>query len=103
MAITNHERVGKARIIAEGARAAPWQPTPVPPALLRAARDLRAHMTTAEHSLWRCLRGKQLGGHRFRRQHPISQYVLDLYCPAARLAVEVDGGQHGTDVGRERD
>jgi very-short-patch-repair endonuclease len=80
-----------------------WEPTPVPPALLRAARDLRAHMTDAEHALWACLRRKHLGGYRFRRQHPIAQYVLDFYCPAVRLAVEVDGGQHGTDSGRERD
>src|SRR5215470_4883825 len=74
----------------------PWAPTPLPPALLQAARDLRQHMTDAEQCLWQCLRGKQLDGFRFRRQHPIARFVLDFYCPTARLAIEIDGGQHNT-------
>ena len=37
----------------------------------------------------------QLAGLSFRRQHPIGRYIVDFYCPAIRLAVEVDGGQHG--------
>jgi very-short-patch-repair endonuclease len=36
----------------------------------------------------------QLGGLSFRRQHPIGRYIVDFYCPAIRLAIEVDGGQH---------
>jgi len=40
------------------------------------------------------LRARRLGGARFRRQHPIGPYILDLYCEAARLAVEVDGQGH---------
>ncbi|MCI0673590.1 MAG: endonuclease domain-containing protein, partial [Myxococcaceae bacterium] len=103
MATTTDERAGRARVSTEDERGSPWEPTPVPPALLRAARDLRAHLTNAEHALWACIRRKQLRGFRFRRQHPVAQYVLDFYCPAARLAVEVDGGQHGTDGGRARD
>jgi very-short-patch-repair endonuclease len=39
----------------------------------------------------------------FRRQHPIGSYVLDFYCPALGLAIEVDGGQHGDDAARARD
>jgi hypothetical protein len=62
-----------------------WEPTPVPPALLQAARDLRQHMTDAEQRLWHCLRGKQLDGFRFRKQHPIARFVLDFYCPAVKL------------------
>jgi len=42
-------------------------------------------------------------GSHFRRQVPIGNYIVDFACPAARLVVEVDGSQHGTDVGRSRD
>ena len=41
------------------------------------------------------LRHRQLGGFRFRRQHPIGPYILDFYCAEARLAVEIDGQAHG--------
>ena len=44
--------------------------------------------------LWRCLRGEQLGGWKFRRQHPIPPYIADFACIEAKLVVEVDGGQH---------
>ncbi len=60
-------------------------------------------MTDAEQLLWRCLRGKQLDGFRFRKQHPIEHYVLDFYCPSARLAIEVDGSQHYTPEGMAKD
>jgi very-short-patch-repair endonuclease len=80
-----------------------WTPTPVPPALLQAARDLRQHMTDAEQRLWHCLRGKQLDGFRFRKQHPITRFVLDFYCPEVRLAIEIDGSQHNTALARASD
>jgi very-short-patch-repair endonuclease len=51
-------------------------------------------MTDAEYQMWSLLRRHQLHGLRFRRQHPIGPFTLDFYCPALRLAVEVDGGQH---------
>ena len=51
-------------------------------------------MTFPEVLLWQALRGGQVGGLRFRRQHPIGPYVLDFYCPALRLAVEIDGAAH---------
>ncbi len=63
------------------------------------ARVLRRALTPPEARLWVCLRAKQLGGLKFRRQHPVEAYVLDFYCPEARLAVEVDGQQH-SDAGR---
>jgi len=69
-------------------------PTPVPLPLLEAARALRGSMTDAEQLLWYCLRRKQLGGFRFRRQHPFERFVLDFYCCEAKLAIELDGGQH---------
>jgi primosomal protein N' (replication factor Y) len=58
------------------------------------ARRLRSNPTEAERRLWHHLRRRQLGGFRFRRQHPIGSYITDFVCLAARLIVEVDGGQH---------
>lgn len=78
-------------------------PTPVPLPLLEAARALRGNMTDAEQLLWHCLRRKQLDGYRFRRQHPFERYVLDFYCCEAKLAVELDGGQHNEPDARTRD
>jgi len=69
-------------------------PTPVPLPLLQAARALRGTMTDAEQLVWYCLRRKQLGGFRFRRQHPFERFVLDFYCCEVKLAIELDGGQH---------
>jgi very-short-patch-repair endonuclease len=57
-------------------------------------RKLRTHMTDAENCLWRHLRGRQMAGWKFRRQHPFLDYVLDFVCLEKRLVVEVDGGQH---------
>jgi very-short-patch-repair endonuclease len=59
-------------------------------------------MTEPERLLWAMLRGSQLKL-RFRRQHPIGSYVLDFYCPAARLCVEVDGPVHQEPGQIERD
>ncbi|MDE2746128.1 MAG: DUF559 domain-containing protein [Chloroflexota bacterium] len=58
------------------------------------ARELRRNATEAERHLWGHLRKRQLGGHRFRRQHPVGPYVADFACLQARLLVELDGSQH---------
>jgi predicted GNAT family N-acyltransferase/very-short-patch-repair endonuclease len=58
------------------------------------ARTLRQNMTEAEKAVWTLLRSRQIGGHRFRRQVPLGQYVADFACHEARLIVEIDGGQH---------
>jgi very-short-patch-repair endonuclease len=58
------------------------------------ARDLRARMTEAETRLWFHLRRRELGGRRFRRQHPIGPYIADFACLDAGLVVELDGSQH---------
>ncbi len=75
-------------------------------AMTSRARRLRGRSTDAEKKLWRALRRDQINGLSFRRQHPIGPYVLDFYCPAIGLAIELDGGQHalreGTDVRRTR-
>ena len=61
-------------------------------------------MTDAEIRLWRRLRGRQMAGCKFRRQHPFLDYVLDFVCLERRLVVEVDGGQHLDDErDKERD
>ena len=62
------------------------------------AKALRSCPTDAEQKLWRSLRGKQVGGVRFRPQQPIGPYTVDFFCPAAKLVVELDGDQHGTDT-----
>jgi very-short-patch-repair endonuclease len=58
-------------------------------------RLLRGTMTDAERSLWRSLCGRQMGGYKFRRQHPFGDFILDFICLEKRLVIEVDGGQHG--------
>lgn len=64
------------------------------------ACELRAAMTDAEHTLWSYLRRKQIGGLRFRRQQPIGPYVVDFYCSAAKLVIELDGGHHNEESRR---
>ena len=61
------------------------------------ARKLRATQTDAELRLWSQLRRKQLDGFRFRRQHPLGNYVVDFFCAEAKLIIEVDGGQHAAE------
>jgi very-short-patch-repair endonuclease len=51
-------------------------------------------MTDVERILWQALRAKQIGGHRFRRQHPIGKYIVDFACIGQQLVIELDGGQH---------
>jgi very-short-patch-repair endonuclease len=57
-------------------------------------RKLRRNMTDAELRLWRYLKGRQMSGFKFRRQHPFDDYVLDFVCLEAMLIIEVDGAQH---------
>jgi len=74
---------------------------PVSP--VEAARVLRGDMSSPEVRLWNQLRDRRVGGLKFRRQHPVEPYVLDFYCPEARLAIEVDGAQHNDDDHIRRD
>jgi len=75
----------------------------LPRQLLRRCRALRQQSTDAERLLWSLLRGRQVAGAKFRRQHRVGGYVLDFYCHARRLAVELDGGGHGQDAQRRSD
>ena len=76
---------------------------PLDPALLAFARQLRQQQTDAEKLLWALLRNRRLAGFKFRRQHPVRPYVLDFYCHAAGLAIELDGGQHDEPGARAHD
>jgi len=57
-------------------------------------RFLRRNMPEAEKLIWSRLRRGQMMGHGFRRQYSVSAYVVDFYCPALTLAVEIDGDSH---------
>ncbi|MCX5817268.1 MAG: DUF559 domain-containing protein [Proteobacteria bacterium] len=67
------------------------------------SRELRENMTDAERTLWSKLRRKQLKGLQFYRQKIIGEYIVDFYCPKARLVVELDGSQHYSDYGKRKD
>jgi very-short-patch-repair endonuclease len=69
----------------------------------QSARRLRSDSTNAEAVLWRHLRQLDVKGSHFRRQAVIGSYIADFACLAARLIIEVDGSQHGTDDGKRRD
>jgi len=69
--------------------------------LTRTARALRARMTDAETLLWSRLRGGQIEGRNFTKQFPIGNAVVDFACRSAKLAIELDGGQH--DLAQEAD
>lgn len=66
-------------------------------------KELRNNLTPAEAKLWTFLKGKQLDGRKFRRQHSIDKYILDFYCPEEKLGVELDGAGHFTTLGWEYD
>lgn len=68
-----------------------------------AAKRLRANTTPHERILWRALKDIPIEGSHFRRQAPIGPYVVDFFCPAKRLILEIDGGHHNEDDVAERD
>ena len=70
--------------------------------LIRRAQELRREMTDCERRLWSRLRHRELG-FKFRRQMPIGGYIADFACAAARIVIELDGGQHGSDEAEARD
>lgn len=61
------------------------------------AQQLRNNMTDAERLFWSRVRMRQLGGVQFYRQKIIGNYIVDFYCPKAKLIVEIDGGHHFDD------
>ncbi|PTQ88026.1 endonuclease domain-containing protein [Nitrosomonas ureae] len=67
---------------------------PYKPTLKPFARNLRSNLTDAEQRLWSKLRRKQILGVQFYRQKPLANYIVDFYCAAANLVIELDGSQH---------
>ncbi len=65
-------------------------------------RELRQQQTPAEEFFWELVRDRRFEGYKFRRQHPLSRFIADFYCPELRLAVELDGSIHAMQVERDR-
>ena len=66
-------------------------------------KELRRNLTPAEAFLWTRLKDSRLEGKKFRRQHSIGPYIVDFFCPECRLAVELDGAGHMTEIGADLD
>ena len=71
--------------------------------LKQPSRQLRTSMTEPERYLWSKIRRKQPKRYQFYRQKPIGDYIVDFYCPRAKLVVEVDGGHHFSDEAVKND
>ncbi len=67
------------------------------------ARELRKSETEAEKILWNVLRSRRCGGLKFRRQHPVKQFILDFYCHEYFLGIEIDGSVHESEDAKEYD
>ncbi len=67
------------------------------------SRTLRANMTDAEQLLWHRIRRKQIQGVLFYRQKPLRVFIVDFYCPAAKLVIELDGSQHSEEEQQIKD
>jgi very-short-patch-repair endonuclease len=76
---------------------------PISSEKLAFAKNLRRAMTPEERVLWNELRQNRLEGIHFRRQQVISGFIVDFYCDAARLAVELDGAYHDAALDGNRD
>jgi len=73
------------------------------PILKQHRQELRRSQTDAEKAFWRRVRNRQFLGMRFFRQYSIGPYILDFYCPAVTVAIELDGGQHNQRENKEYD
>ncbi len=59
-------------------------------------------MTYGEAKLWSVIRNKGMKGYRFKRQVPISNYIVDFYCPELMLVIEIDGSSHGDRLEKDK-
>lgn len=71
--------------------------------LIQNRKYLRNNSTSAEATLWKYIKGSQLEGRKFRRQHSIENYIIDFYCPSERIGIELDGQEHFTGYGLVKD
>jgi len=67
------------------------------------SRELRKGMTNTEILLWSKIKSKQLKKYQFYRQKTIGDFIVDFYCPKAKLIIELDGGQHYSVEGKQKD
>lgn len=75
----------------------------VPRDILEKARNLRKNQTRLEEIMWTVLRNRNFCGLKFRRQHPVGNFILDFYCLEKKIAVEIDGSQHEEAENKKRD
>lgn len=73
------------------------------PEIFEIAKVLRNHLTETEILLWEELKDNKLDGLKFRRQHPINQFIVDFYCHKRKLVIELDGEIHQKQDQKERD
>ena len=71
--------------------------------LLDTRRQLRKAGEPAEAVLWKCIKSRQILGFKFRRQFSVGPFILDFYCPEAKLGIELDGAGHYTMDGAKYD
>ena len=70
---------------------------------LHNSKELRKSLTPEEAILWTQLKAHKLNGSKWRKQHPLEPYILDFYCPSAKLCIELDGNDHYTYQGAKED
>ncbi len=75
---------------------------PYPTKIKMIARKLRNDATPTEVKFWARIRRKQLKGLQFYRQKPLGKYVVDFCCPTKKLIIEIDGGQHYSEEGKNQ-
>jgi len=85
-----HRQVGRCGL---GWNMDPLRPIPIGKKLAL-ARQLRRESTPAERHAWSLLRNRRLLGLKFRRQHVLHGFIMDFYCPALKLVLELDGNPH---------
>lgn len=66
------------------------------PKTIKTRRALKHNLPATENRLWYYLRNRRFYDIKFRRQYSVNNYVIDFYCPAARVAIEIDGDSHFT-------
>lgn len=66
-------------------------------------KELRQNLTPAEAAIWKLLQTQKFKGKKFRRQHSIENYIVDFYCAAEKLIIELDGAVHNTQDAAEAD
>jgi very-short-patch-repair endonuclease len=79
----------------------PDKPRPMHPMMRDNARGLRQRATPPEQLLWSVLRGRRLGGLKFRRQESVGPYIVDFCCRERKLIVELDGMSHDDQGGQD--